>query len=73
MPPRNATSSSIGTSLTVQPAALFLPVAQRLGARYVIVNADPTPFDDRADAVIRLPIGEVLPEIVARAGCWSQR
>jgi len=59
---------AIGTSLAVQPAALLLPVAQRLGARCVIVNADSTPFDDRADAVIRDPIGEALPRVVAAAG-----
>jgi NAD-dependent deacetylase len=59
---------AIGPSLSVQPAALLLPVAQRLGARCVILNADPTPFDDRADAVIRHPIGQVLPRIVAYAG-----
>jgi NAD-dependent deacetylase len=29
----------------------------------VIVNADPTPFDDLADAVIREPIGDVLPAL----------
>jgi NAD-dependent deacetylase len=33
------------------------------GARIVIVNAEPTPFDDLADAVIREPIGEVLPAL----------
>jgi NAD-dependent deacetylase len=59
---------AIGTSLVVQPAMLLLPVAQRLRARCVIVNADPTPFDDHVDAVIREPIGAVLPRIVARAG-----
>jgi NAD-dependent deacetylase len=59
---------AIGTSLSVQPASLLLPVAQRLGARCVIVNADPTPFDERADAVLRDPIGEVLPKVMAAAG-----
>ena len=29
----------------------------------VIVNAEPTPFDDIADAVIRAPIGATLPRI----------
>ena len=34
------------------------------GARLVIVNAEPTPYDDHADAVLREPIGEVLPALV---------
>jgi NAD-dependent deacetylase len=31
----------------------------------VIVNADPTPYDPIAAAVVRAPIGEVLPALVA--------
>ena len=31
------------------------------GARLLIINAEPTQFDEVADAVIRAPIGEVLP------------
>jgi NAD-dependent deacetylase len=56
---------AIGTSLTVQPAALLAAQARRDGARLVIVNQGETPLDDRADAVLRAPIGEVLPAIVA--------
>jgi NAD-dependent deacetylase len=55
---------AIGTSLTVQPAALLAAEAHRKGARLVIVNQGETPLDDRADAVLRDPIGEVLPRIV---------
>lgn len=55
---------AVGTSLTVQPAASLVGVADRAGARLVIVNADPTPYDDRADAVLRGRIGAVLPEIL---------
>jgi hypothetical protein len=29
----------------------------------VILNAEPTPFDEAADAVLNGPIGEVLPVI----------
>jgi NAD-dependent deacetylase len=29
----------------------------------VIVNAEPTPFDDVVDAVLRKPIGEILPAL----------
>jgi hypothetical protein len=33
----------------------------------VIVSQGETPLDDRADAVLRDPIGEVLPRIVGAA------
>ena len=56
---------AIGTSLSVQPAALLAAEAQRRGARLVIVNQGETPLDGRADAVLRDPIGEVLPRLVA--------
>jgi NAD-dependent deacetylase len=55
---------AIGTSLQVYPIAGAVPVAKSSGARVVIVNAEPTPFDDIADAVIREPIGDVLPRLV---------
>jgi NAD-dependent deacetylase len=54
---------AIGTSLQVYPIASAVPIARAAGARVVIVNADPTPFDDIADAVLRQPIGEVLPAL----------
>ena len=54
---------AIGTSLQVFPVANAVPLAKQAGARLVIVNAEPTPFDSIADAVFRAPIGEVLPEI----------
>jgi NAD-dependent deacetylase len=54
---------AVGTSLQVYPVAGLVPLAARAGARVVIVNAQPTPFDDLADAVITTAIGEVLPVI----------
>src|SRR5688572_27935373 len=54
---------AIGTSLQVYPVAGAVPIAKAAGARVVIVNADPTPFDDIADAVLRQPIGQVLPAL----------
>ena len=54
---------AIGSSLQVYPVANAVPLAKQAGARLVIVNAEPTPFDSIADAVFRAPIGEVLPEI----------
>jgi NAD-dependent protein deacetylase/lipoamidase len=52
---------AIGSSLQVYPAAGLVPIAREAGARVVIVNAEPTPFDHIADEVIRQPIGETLP------------
>jgi NAD-dependent deacetylase len=56
---------AVGSSLTVHPAAGLVQVAAAAGARVVIVNAEPTPYDGLADAVLRAPIGAVLPELVA--------
>ena len=55
---------SVGTSLQVYPVAGAVPAAKNSGALVVIVNAEATPFDGIADAVIRSPIGETLPRIV---------
>ncbi|MDX6739600.1 Sir2 family NAD-dependent protein deacetylase [Actinocorallia sp. A-T 12471] len=55
----------VGTTLQVEPAASLCGLAVDLGARLVIVNRDPTPYDDLATAVIRTPIGEAVPAICA--------
>ncbi|MES4889523.1 Sir2 family NAD-dependent protein deacetylase [Streptomyces sp. NPDC096012] len=55
---------AVGTSLQVQPAAGLAGVAADNGARLVIVNAEPTPYDERADEVVREPIGTALPRIL---------
>lgn len=61
---------AVGSSLQVQPAAGLVGVAADHGARLVIVNAEPTPYDDRADEIVREPIGAALPKLLAelRAG-----
>jgi NAD-dependent deacetylase len=56
---------AIGTTLQVYPIAGAVPLAKAAGARVVIINAEPTPFDDIADAVLRDPIGIVLPRIAS--------
>ncbi|MGH2429776.1 MAG: SIR2 family NAD-dependent protein deacylase [Candidatus Limnocylindria bacterium] len=56
---------AIGTSLTVYPVAWLPERALTAGARLVIVNAEPTPFDARAHAVLRGRIAELLPAVVA--------
>ncbi|MEU2597841.1 Sir2 family NAD-dependent protein deacetylase [Streptomyces hirsutus] len=55
---------AVGTSLQVQPAAGLAGVAADHGARLIIMNAEPTPYDDRADEVVREPIGTALPELL---------
>ena len=57
---------AVGSSLTVQPAAHLCGLAKRAGARLVIVNAEPTPYDEIADVVVHGRIGEVLPELVGQ-------
>ncbi|MBE6716153.1 MAG: NAD-dependent protein deacylase [Ruminococcaceae bacterium] len=47
-----------GTSLNVYPAAGF--VADYLGAHLVIINLSPTPYDDKAEYVIREPLSQVF-------------
>jgi NAD-dependent deacetylase len=59
---------AIGTSLQVYPVANAVPMAREAGARIVIINAQPTPYDDIANAVLREPIGQVLPRIVCITG-----
>jgi NAD-dependent deacetylase len=44
---------AVGTSLQVYPVAGAVEIARSAGAKLVIVNAEPTPFDDVADAVLR--------------------
>jgi NAD-dependent deacetylase len=57
---------AVGTSLQVWPAAGLADVAVGTGARLVVVNAEPTPYDDAAALVVREPIGTSLPRLVAR-------
>lgn len=56
---------AVGTSLQVQPAASLAGLAADHGARLIIVNAEPTPYDGLADEVVREPIGAALPALLA--------
>ena len=56
---------AVGSSLQVEPAASLCAVAVHAGARLVVINRDPTPYDDLADAVVREPIGTALPRFTA--------
>ncbi|HET7420249.1 MAG TPA: NAD-dependent deacylase [Candidatus Dormibacteraeota bacterium] len=53
----------VGSSLVVYPAADVPLAALRNGARMIVVNAEPTPFDRFANVVIHGRSGEVLPRI----------
>jgi NAD-dependent deacetylase len=55
---------AVGSTLQVYPVAGVVPLAKQAGARVVIVNDEPTPFDGIADAVLREPIGRALPALV---------
>ena len=50
-----------GTSLTVYPAAGFL--RYYAGNRLVLINRDPTPYDDRANLVFHDSLGAVLSKL----------
>ncbi|TXS57543.1 SIR2 family NAD-dependent protein deacylase [Streptomyces sp. t39] len=57
---------AVGTTLQVQPAASLAGIAAEHGARLIVVNAEPTPYDGLADEVVREPIGSSLPPLLER-------
>ncbi len=56
---------AIGSSLVVWPAAGFPLMAKRNGAALVIINREPTEFDDIVDLVLHDDIGDVLGPFVS--------
>lgn len=54
---------AVGTSLQVYPVAGAVPAAKAVGARVVIVNAEPTALDELADALLPGSISAILPRI----------
>jgi len=56
---------AVGSSLVVWPAAGFPLMAKRNGAALVIINREPTEFDDLADLVVRNDIGDALGPFIA--------
>jgi NAD-dependent deacetylase len=62
---------AIGTTLTVHPVAGLVPMAARAGVAIVIVNAQPTPYDELAAVIVREPIGQVLPALAAAGAVRS--
>jgi len=55
---------AIGSSLVVYPAAGLPISAKRSGAKFVILNRDPTELDSMADLVLNAEIGPTLARIV---------
>jgi NAD-dependent deacetylase len=64
---------AVGTSLQVHPAAGLAGVAVDHGARLVIVNAEPTPYDSIADEIVRKRIGTALPGLLRRLSAGGAR
>ncbi len=58
---------AIGSSLRVYPAAALPEQAKANGARLIIVNKTPTPYDHLADGLLRAPAGEALPVLAGAA------
>lgn len=55
---------TVGSSLTVHPAAALPGLALQNGARLVIINATDTPYDDAAHLVIHDSAGTVLSAMI---------
>ena len=55
---------AVGTSLGVIPVAYVVPIAARHGAPVIILNAEPTQYDDIASVLVTEGISEALPRIV---------
>ena len=58
---------AVGTTLQVHPVAGAVDIARSAGAKLIIVNAQPTAYDDVADAVFPGSISEVLPAVLGSA------
>jgi NAD-dependent deacetylase len=58
---------AVGSTLQVYPVAGAVDIARGAGAKVIIVNAQPTPYDEIADAVLPGSISEVLPAILGSA------
>jgi NAD-dependent deacetylase len=56
---------AIGSSLVVWPAAGFPLMAKRGGAALVIINREPTEFDEMADLVLNDDIGDVFEPFIS--------
>jgi NAD-dependent deacetylase len=55
---------AIGSSLVVHPVALLPRTALEVGARLVIINGEPTPYDGQADAVLTGDVPQLLTALI---------
>lgn len=55
----------VGSSLRVTPAAALPRLALQRNVPLIIINLEPTPFDDYADVIIHASAGLVLSDLVA--------
>ena len=53
----------VGTSGEVFPAAKLVPLAARNGAKVLLVNLEPGPFDARTDAALHGRAADILPQL----------
>lgn len=58
----------VGSSLAVYPIAHMVPIAHGNGAKVVIVNAEPTQFDELASFVFYASISDTLPVLLGAPG-----
>jgi NAD-dependent deacetylase len=63
-----STFVAVGSTLQVQPAASLVGIAVHWGARLIIVNNQPTPYDERAAHIIRDPISTASPALCTSDG-----
>lgn len=56
---------ALGSTLSVNPVAALVPRAVGHGAKLIIVNDQPTVYDDLADQVLRGDLQRIVPELVA--------
>jgi NAD-dependent deacetylase len=59
---------AVGSSLQVYPIAAVVPAAKAGGCALIIVNGQPTVFDEIADVALNGSISLLLPEVLADAG-----
>ena len=54
---------AVGSTLSVAPVNMIVPMAKQAGAGVVIVNGSETVMDDSADFLLRGSISEILPRL----------
>lgn len=59
----------IGTSLVVYPAAGLIEYYK--GNKLIIINKTPTPYDWKANVIIRDNAGSILKKILEELGLWK--